>query len=262
MNQKYMRFIALGALLITTVLGVVTVNATWQSANSFAWCGTDLDMFAQDGDVVTTDKWNQSFCYVRGVYSALVDWPSGNNPFIVFGNSLLNPGKFLTTSINLPSNTTAVTNPVWPGLGGTLQWRDASMNYDPGIGAGWKGGIAYNDTDDTLNLVWFDGWLNIIDATISKKYKLAWEKVDINDAVSFFNSECTYKVNTNLLPNAFVTSVASQPSDIAFVLDGWRYFSITYWSKISATLVDPNATPVTSTIVVNYLYKSCFPAYN
>lgn len=262
MKQKYMRFIALGALLITTVLGVATTVNAWQPAASFASCWTDLNVFADNGDVVTTDKWNQSFCYLRSVYEALVDWPVGKTPFIAFDTNSANGNRILTTSINLPANTSLVSDPVFPGLGGTLQWRDASVQYNRGIGAGWKGGIAYNDTNDTLNLVWFDGWINIIDNTITKQYKLAWEKVDIGDAVSVFNSECHYKVNTDLFPNAFITSVFSQPNDIAFVLDGWRYFSISYSLKNSATLVTPSATPQTSSMVVNALYKSCLPHYN
>lgn len=75
-----MRYLIIGALGFIGFVSIVSVNA-WQDASILPeQCSMPPDVLAQDGDVVTTDKWNQTMCYIKHIFAVVQDWPRGMTP--------------------------------------------------------------------------------------------------------------------------------------------------------------------------------------
>lgn len=73
--KKLPRFATLALVGITLFSLAGSVTFAWLDADytSFpqASCPAGNNFFAQNNDVVTTDKWNGAMCYLRGLFTVL-----------------------------------------------------------------------------------------------------------------------------------------------------------------------------------------------
>lgn len=88
-NKTIMTSIAIAGVVLMTG----TVHAAWQTIDNSRTAtqdestyGCTLNMYAQDGDVVTTNKWNCAMAKIKLLANVIYDWPQVRTPTIEFGN--------------------------------------------------------------------------------------------------------------------------------------------------------------------------------
>lgn len=134
--------------IIALVLSVFFISASL-TVSTYAWkdpatltpsCDVNRNILAENGDVVTTDKWNQMVCYIKILWSKLEDWPYHITYFIGTGVNNSN-GNPLVTEINLPATIE---------YAGGLHFKDPAMGYN--TPHAWKGGVAWKKETNTMVL--------------------------------------------------------------------------------------------------------------
>lgn len=118
--------------LVSIILGSVGVMGLFSSVHAWtaingasSTSATDLNLYAGNGDVVTTDKWNQLVSYIKFLYGTLADWPRNKTPF-VWQNTPVSIGGadgYYVNSIGLGYN------PAGSYLGSNIGFYDASKGY-------------------------------------------------------------------------------------------------------------------------------------
>lgn len=85
MKQKYIIAMILGFVLFMSVSAGSVYAWTSVDTGNTAELDTqnrgDLSLYADDGDVVTTDKWNQTINDLKYIFSLVFDWPRTKTPF-------------------------------------------------------------------------------------------------------------------------------------------------------------------------------------
>lgn len=172
------------------ILNVWTDCGTGGGSTNGAW--------AQDGDVVTTAKWNQLTCYVFGIRAKLFDATRGEQAAfeILSDNASGNRGYHLSdVNIGVDTATTGWQNGIFFYNLAKPNWNSASPQRQPAIGR-----VGYNHVTSTVYLAGPKG-VSLYQATDSqlptaREYRLGWTPINLLDTAPF-DPTCLYRVYTN-----------------------------------------------------------------
>lgn len=125
--RKMPRFVSL-ILAGTLLMGAAGSVFAWKDATNYtefpeANCPHDSKLLADDGDVVTTEKWNSFACYTRNIWVTLFGLDAYNTPFFGLAQLLGNESTQVT-EINLP-----IRNGATNEYGGVIHFKDPSLGY-------------------------------------------------------------------------------------------------------------------------------------
>lgn len=212
-------------------LGIGTIVAVVSVTSALAWsvpsglhsnasglstffnnCGASTGVWATDGDVVTTTKWNQLVCLTYQTLNVLYDWGRNQTPFItVQGGSIgANTGSYVS-GVQLAA----------AGGGGSIGFYNSasafaltstqnslgSIRYTNGVGEGLhmtsNNGPVYIDT---VNNTSANSHAND-ETNGNKQFPLGWVSINLMDTTEF-DPLCMYRVTTNHLHTIYMTAVS------------------------------------------------------
>ncbi len=225
-------------------------------------CSNDGALIAQNGDVVTTNKWNQLACQVRDVWYELSDGMRGATYFIRGHNDPSGVGGkpgYIVDEINLPT-----VSGIAPGYGGAINFKNSTKSYNDASGFG--GGILYGLTNSTaLDFLGFANGVRITTGNTGsyKAYTVGWEKVNALDTADF-DTSCQYRATTDGGWKLNFSGVSTRKLIAQFnTSDTNMDTTSTFYTVVLAS----NAKNVISSAangssVVTLLEKFCLPSYN
>ncbi|HRI35889.1 MAG TPA: hypothetical protein PK765_02210 [bacterium] len=241
-----MKFSLAFTVLKQLTVGVVAVSvATWLTiGTALAWvnptaplsdqssainfwnnCGTtNKEIWAQDGDVLTTTKWNQALCTYFFNFAMWGDWPRGKTPatwsngHIGAAENTINGQKGTYLEVLLLAS---------PGGGGGVNFYDANRQFptQPDGRSNVLGSVQYHrpgqpgfeTSKEGLHLlsangpVWIDTCIGTTvnpycDDTINagrptdspNQYPIGWVSVNLYDTADF-DIQCQYRVHETLV---------------------------------------------------------------
>ena len=98
---------SISIVFLFSIVGLASTTYAWKDLRTVT-CPDPGDgmQVAENGDVVTTDHWNQTWCSINDIYGIVNDWPRFKTYFV--GMQKDSEGKRVVTEINLPSSSSFV----------------------------------------------------------------------------------------------------------------------------------------------------------